>query len=121
MADVTTIRAASRWLWRAGGPGGGGGGALGRRAPKINRGGGRDHHSRCFSVVMAGGGVRGGQVVGASDARGAEPAERPVKPEDLSATIYQCLGIDPTQSISSPEGVRVTLSRGGRPVEQALG
>jgi hypothetical protein len=43
------------------------------------------------------------------------------KPEDLSATIYQCLGIDPTQSISSPEGVRVTLSRGGRPIEQALG
>ena len=90
------------------------------RTPKINRDGGRDHHSRCFSVLMAGGGIRGGQVVGASDARGAEPAERPVKPEDLSATIYQCLGIDYTQSLSSPEGVRVTLSRGGRPIEQAL-
>lgn len=90
------------------------------RSPKINRDGGRDHHSRCFSVALAGGGVRGGTVVGASDARGAEPAERPVKPEDLSATIYQCLGIDYTQSIASPEGVRVTLSRGGRPVEQAL-
>jgi len=91
------------------------------RTPKVNRDGGRDHHSRCFSVVMAGGGVKGGTVVGASDARGAEPSERPVKPEDLSATIYQCLGIDYTQSLSSPEGVRVTLSRGGRPVEQALG
>lgn len=90
------------------------------RTPTINRDGGRDHHSRCFSVLLAGGGIKGGTVVGASDVRGFEPSERPVKPEDLSATIYQCLGIDYTQSISSPEGVRVTLSRGGRPVEQAL-
>ena len=90
------------------------------RSPVINRDGGRDHHSRCFSVLMAGGGVKGGTVVGASDSKGFEPAERPVKPEDLSATLYSCLGIDYTQSISSPEGVRVTLSRGGRPVEQAL-
>ena len=90
------------------------------RTPIINRDGGRDHHARCFSVLLAGGGVKGGVVVGASDARGFEPSERPVRPEDLSATIYQCLGIDYTQSISSPEGVRVTLSRGGKPVEQAL-
>lgn len=90
------------------------------RTPIINRDGGRDHHSRCFSVLLAGGGVKGGTVVGASDSKGFEPAERPVKPEDLSATVYSCLGIDYTQSISSPEGVRVTLSRGGRPVEQAL-
>ena len=90
------------------------------RTPVVNRDGGRDHHSRCFSVLLAGGGIKGGTVVGASDNRGFEPAERPVRPEDLSATIYHCLGIDYTQSISSPEGVRVTLSRGGRPVEQAL-
>lgn len=90
------------------------------RTPVINRDGGRDHHSRCFSVLLAGGGVKGGTVIGASDARGFEPSENPVKPEDLSATIYKCLGIDYTQSLSSPEGVRVTLSRGGRPVEQAL-
>lgn len=91
------------------------------RTPMINRDGGRDHHPRCFSVLLAGGGIKGGTVVGASDARGYEPAERPVKPEDLSATIYQCLGIDYTQSISSPEGVRITLSRGGRPIEEAIG
>lgn len=90
------------------------------RTPVINRDGGRDHHPRCFSAVLAGGGIKGGTIVGASDARGFEPAERPVRPEDLSATIYQCLGIDYTQSIASPEGVRVTLSRGGRPVEGAL-
>ncbi|GAB4458729.1 MAG: DUF1501 domain-containing protein [Armatimonadaceae bacterium] len=90
------------------------------RTPVINRDGGRDHHPRCFSTLLAGGGIKGGTVVGASDARGFEPSERPVRPEDLSATIYHCLGIDYTQSISSPEGVRITLSRGGRPVEQAL-
>ena len=90
------------------------------RTPVINRDGGRDHHARCFSVLLAGGGIKGGTVVGSSDARGFEPSERPVRPEDLSATIYKCLGIDYTQSISSPEGVRVTLSRGGAPVEQAL-
>ncbi len=90
------------------------------RTPQINRDGGRDHHSRCFSVLMAGGGIKGGTIVGASDAKGYEPAERPVHPEDLSATIYERLGIDYTQSISSPEGVRVTLSRGGRPIEQAI-
>jgi hypothetical protein len=90
------------------------------RTPIINRDGGRDHHSRCFSVLLAGGGIKGGNVVGSSDTRGFEPSERPVSPEDLSATIYKCLGIDYTQSISSPEGVRVTLSRGGVPVEQAL-
>lgn len=90
------------------------------RTPMVNRDGGRDHHSRCFSVLLAGGGIKGGTVVGASDARGYEPAENPVRPEDLSATIYNCLGIDYTQSISSPEGVRVTLSRGGRPIEKAL-
>jgi uncharacterized protein (DUF1501 family) len=91
------------------------------RTPIINRDGGRDHHPRCFSVLLAGGGIKGGVAVGASDARGYEPAERPVRPEDLSATIYQCLGIDYTESIASPEGVRITLSRGGRPIEQALG
>jgi len=90
------------------------------RTPMINHDGGRDHHPRCFSVLLAGGGIKGGTVIGASDARGYEPAEHPVRPEDLSATLYNCLGIDYTQSISSPEGVRVTLSRGGRPVEQAL-
>ncbi|GIW86700.1 MAG: hypothetical protein KatS3mg108_1024 [Isosphaeraceae bacterium] len=54
---------------------------------------GRDHWSACFSAVFAGGGVRGGQVVGASDRHGAYPATRPYSPADLAATIYQALGI----------------------------
>lgn len=90
------------------------------RTPVINRDGGRDHHSRVFSMVLAGGGIRGGTVVGASDARGTEPAEDPVKPEDVAATIYHCLGIDYTQSISSPEGVRITLARGGSHIRKAV-
>lgn len=90
------------------------------RTPIINKDGGRDHHSRVFSAVLAGGGIKGGTVVGASDARGVEPASDPVRPEDLAATIYQCLGIDYTQSISSPEGVRITLARGGSPIRKAL-
>ncbi len=90
------------------------------RSPLINRDGGRDHHSRVFSIAMAGGGIKGGRVVGSSDARGMEPAADPVRPEDLSATIYQALGLDYTQSISSPEGVRIALSRGGAPIRKAL-
>lgn len=90
------------------------------RTPIINKDGGRDHHSRVFSMVMAGGGIKGGVVVGSSDARGIEPASDPVKPEDIAATIYQCLGLDYTQSIASPEGVRIALSRGGSPIRKAL-
>lgn len=90
------------------------------RTPIINKDGGRDHHPRVFSTLLAGGGIKGGTVVGSSDARGMEPASDPVRPEDLSATIYQCLGLDYTQSISSPEGVRIALSRGGAPIRKAL-
>lgn len=90
------------------------------RTPIINKTGGRDHHPRVFSTVLAGGGIKGGTVVGSSDARGMEPASDPVRPEDLAATIYQCLGIDYTQSIRSPEGVRIALSRGGSPIRRAL-
>jgi hypothetical protein len=90
------------------------------RTPIINRDGGRDHYPRVFSMALAGGGVKGGTVVGASDARGMEPASDPVRPEDLAATIYHCLGIDYTQSIASPEGVRITLARGGAPIRNAL-
>ena len=90
------------------------------RSPIITKTGGRDHYPRVFTTLLAGGGIKGGNVVGASDARGMEPASDPVKPEDLAATIYHALGIDYTQSISSPEGVRITLARGGNPIRKAL-
>jgi len=91
------------------------------RTPIINKDGGRDHHPRVFSTLLAGGGIKGGTVVGSSDPKGFEPASDPVKPEDLAATIYQSLGLDFSQSISSPEGVRIALARGGSPIRQALG
>ncbi len=90
------------------------------RTPVINRNGGRDHHSRVFSIMLAGGGVQGGQVIGASDPLGMEPAETPVRPEDLSATLYRCLGIDYNQHLESPDGVRIVLSRGGKPIRGVL-
>ncbi|HLJ57093.1 MAG TPA: DUF1501 domain-containing protein [Chthonomonadaceae bacterium] len=90
------------------------------RTPIVNRDAGRDHYSRVFSLLLAGGGIKGGMVVGASDAKGMEPAADPVKPEDLAATIYHALGIDYTQSIASPEGVRITLARGGNHIRKAF-
>src|SRR5581483_10931639 len=65
------------------------------RTPRINRDAGRDHWSFCYSVVLAGAGVRGGQVFGSSDRHAAYPSTNPVSPGDLAATIYHCLGIDP--------------------------
>ena len=90
------------------------------RTPIVNRNAGRDHWPGVFSVVMAGGGIKGGNVVGSSDSRAMQVVSTPVHPEDIAATIYQALGIDYTQSISSPEGVRITLARGGTPIRQAL-
>ena len=90
------------------------------RTPVINREGGRDHYARVFSMAIAGGGLKGGQVIGSSDVRGMEVATRPVRPEDVAATIYRQLGIDYTQSIESPEGVRITLSRGGRHIQELV-
>jgi uncharacterized protein DUF1501 len=65
------------------------------RTPKINASAGRDHWGECASVVLAGGGVRGGTVVGASDGTGAYPVEQPVGPPDIVATIYHALDLRP--------------------------
>jgi hypothetical protein len=65
------------------------------RTPRINAQAGRDHWAACNTVVLAGGGIRGGQVHGASDRWAAVPASAPVTPEDLAATLYHALGIDP--------------------------
>ena len=80
------------------------------RTPKLNTTGGRDHWPRVFSVALAGGGVRGGQVIGSSDSVGEGPMDRPVTPSDLAATIYTLLGIDPKRELHTADGrpVRVT-------------
>lgn len=78
------------------------------RTPKINRDGGRDHHARCYSHLIAGGGFTRGQMYGASDATGAEPARDEVPLEDLLFTIYHQLGIDADKEL---------LAFGTRPIE----
>jgi hypothetical protein len=69
------------------------------RTPRINSNAGRDHWGSCQSVLLAGGGVRGGQVVGASDKIGAYPATDPIDPTDVHATIYHLMGLDPEHLI----------------------
>ena len=78
------------------------------RTPRINVDGGRDHWPGVWSVVLAGGGVQGGQVVGSSDAHAVAPADRPVTLPDLLATICHSLGIG-SRSVSGPEGSQVEL------------
>jgi len=65
------------------------------RTPKINKAGGRDHWGNVFSFALAGAGIRGGQVFGASDKNGAHPIVDPIRPHDLTATIFHLLGVDP--------------------------
>jgi hypothetical protein len=67
--------------------------------------GGRGHWGQVFSALVAGGGFKGGQVVGSSDARGEEVASRPVYPGDLIGSIYELLGIDPHAKLPHPEGL----------------
>ncbi|MFO1452539.1 MAG: DUF1501 domain-containing protein [Opitutaceae bacterium] len=69
--------------------------------------GGRGHHGRVFSALLAGGGFKGGQVVGASDAHGEDVAERPVQPADLIGSVYSLLGIDENARLPHPEGLDV--------------
>src|SRR5262249_51129733 len=69
------------------------------RTPKINAQAGRDHWGSCSSTILAGGGIHGGQVYGASDRIGAYPATDPVDPVDIQATIYHCMGLDPEMTI----------------------
>jgi hypothetical protein len=96
------------------------------RTPKVQWeppwNGGRGHHGQCFSAVVAGGGFKGGHVVGASDARGEAVAERPVYPADLIGSLYELLGIDPEGPLPNPRGLDVKVlpsaeegtPRGGR-------
>jgi len=74
------------------------------RTPKINPAGGRDHWPQCWTVYFAGGGVQGGRVIGKSDAIAGYPAERPVAPNEIVATIYQSLGLDLETELPGPNG-----------------
>lgn len=83
------------------------------RTPSISRLGGRDHWPYCFSALLAGAGITGGAVVGASDTRGAFPADRPASPADFAATLHERLGVDPNRD----DRLRPAVFE-GRPIEE---
>lgn len=91
------------------------------RTPKLNTSAGRDHWPRVFSVLLAGAGIKGGQVIGSSDRVAESPADRPVTPSDLAATIYRLLGMDPEQVYHTPEGRPVRLNEDGEFLAELLG
>lgn len=90
------------------------------RTPKVNMTGGRDHWSRVFSVVMAGGGVQGGRAIGTSNPKGEEPADRPIRPQDLSFTLFESLGIDPGKIYHTPTGRPIRIAENGQTIKELL-
>ncbi len=88
------------------------------RPPEFDGQGGRGHQSAAYSVVLFGGGVRGGQAIGATDELGREIVERPVSIPDLHATIHRALGIDPEEPLMTPGGRPVPITDFGQPVEE---
>jgi hypothetical protein len=91
------------------------------RTPKINNRGGRDHWSNAMSVLFAGCGTPGGQVVGATDARGYAAMERILSPENFAATVYTKLGIDPGKILYTPQGRPVHLVSDPTPIRELMG
>jgi len=73
------------------------------RTPYLNSAGGRDHWTDCWSALIAGGGIEGGRVIGATDARGKAIVDHPVALSELAATAYDCLRIDPREPVSLGE------------------
>ena len=88
------------------------------RTPKINKDASRDHWPQCYSVLLAGGGVKRGFAYGKSDANAMFPDENPVRPEDLAATIYHLLGIDPEAEIRDRNNRPLAIA--GRPVLEVM-
>ena len=88
------------------------------RTPRINPRGGRDHYPRAFNVALAGGGVRGGQVIGSTDAGGTEVADRPVAVTDLFQTFCRSMKIDAAHENMTPIGRPIKIVDGGSPVEE---
>ncbi|MEC7678576.1 MAG: DUF1501 domain-containing protein [Planctomycetota bacterium] len=88
------------------------------RTPKINASGGRDHWARAMTAVMAGGKIRGGQVIGETDKSASEPVGNGFSPDDLAASFYSNLGIDPKAEFSTNVGRPITLVREGSPISE---
>jgi hypothetical protein len=91
------------------------------RTPKINQRGGRDHYPRAMFCVLAGGGLKGGQVIGESDAKGEGPKDKAITPDDVAATFYRSLGIDHRKEYKTPSGRPVMIVRYGAPLKELIG
>jgi uncharacterized protein (DUF1501 family) len=74
------------------------------RTPKVNSGAGRDHWPQVMSALVAGGGLRMGQVIGSTDGRGERAIDRPLTEQNIQATLYHVLGIDPAQTFTNEAG-----------------
>jgi hypothetical protein len=90
------------------------------RTPRINRSNGRDHWSRSMAVLLAGGGFSRGHVHGRTDSRGIAPAADACSPDDVSATVFQALGIGPRHELHTPAGRPIALFRDGKVIEGLL-
>lgn len=90
------------------------------RTPRVNKDAGRDHWGPSNTILLAGGGIRHGQVIGATNARGEKPATEPIGPEDLAATMYRALGIDGSEEFFTPEGRPVKIVNDGRVISDLI-
>jgi hypothetical protein len=90
------------------------------RSPKVNAAAGRDHWNFCYSLLLAGGGFKGGFVYGASDKIGGRPSQNPVTPADVVSTIYTCLGIDPALELQDRLARPFALVPWGNPIGELL-
>jgi uncharacterized protein (DUF1501 family) len=90
------------------------------RTPRINKDAGRDHWGPCFSVLLGGGGIQGGRVLGQSDKWAERPADSPYGPEDLAATLFNQMGINPKEEFRTAEGRPVAIVNGGRVIRDLL-
>ena len=88
------------------------------RTPRVNKDSGRDHYPLVFSAALAGGPVKGGRVVGSSDAKGALPKENPKTPQDVLATIYNHLGIDTRKHYLDHAGRPMITLPSGSPIRE---
>jgi uncharacterized protein (DUF1501 family) len=92
------------------------------RTPQVNREGGRDHYSKAWCTLLAGGGIRGGQVIGRTDSRGGEVIDRAVSARDFMATVCQALGIDYQRELQTPIGRPVRIvDAGAEPIRELFG
>jgi uncharacterized protein (DUF1501 family) len=90
------------------------------RTPRINRNAGRDHWGPAFTVALGGGGIKGGRVIGRTDARAERPNGDPHGPENLAATMYHLMGINPNDEFYTPEGRPVRIVNNGRVIYDLL-